>query len=253
MPDDNSDNTNAIKLVEGLEEDLYGLRVELAENGKLTASDIIEHIEQHLYDLGVEHTDTDQIVRYGDIIGEYDLTDKPQPTFTGDYSHELSPSTLSHIQVKDHEEASRLAGFTVLGLACRYQASRGTQGAAVLYFKLGKPLTPVLAAIKNGIEEQEANKSWTSDMGSEASNLVDQHTLPIFFHKADEITIHSVIRLCRIMVRRHGVHFVVIDNLAQVTSIAPNVEGTKNNTEILHRLEEMANEMNSEVLVIDNE
>jgi hypothetical protein len=253
MPDEYSDNTNAIKLVERMEEDLYRLRVDRAWEHIPDAIRNIECIETALYNLGVELAENDQIVRYGDIVGEYDLTDKPQPVVAVDYSRELKPSTLSHIQAKDHDEASHLAGPTAFGLACRYQASRGSQGAAVLYFNLGKPLDPVLAAISSGVEEQGASKSWTGDMGPEASSLVDPHTLPIFFHSADEITIHSIIRFCRMMVRTQGVHFVVIDNLARVTSVPSGAEGTGSSSEILHRLEEMANEMNSEVLVIERE
>jgi hypothetical protein len=249
MPDGNSDNASQIELIERMEEDLYHLRVDYAWKHIPDAIRNIEGVEQCLYDLGAELTGTDQIVRYGDIVGEYALTGKPPPTFAGDYFRKLKLSTLTHIHTADHEETSHLAGFTAFGLACRYQASQWEQSTGVLYFNLGKPLDPTLTAIKNGVEEQEANKSWTGDMGSEASSLVAPHTLPIFFHKADEITIHSIIRFSRMMVRKHGVHFVVIDNLARVSSGA---EGTRSSMEILQRLEEMANEMNSEVLVIEH-
>ena len=53
------------------------------------------------------------------------------------------------------------------------------------------------------------------------------------------------------MVRTQGVHFVVIDGLAGVTSVPSGGDGIGSRAEILQKLEAMANEMNSEVLVIE--
>jgi hypothetical protein len=244
------EHPTAIRVVERIEEILYDLRGKISGEGGLNAHDVIEHVEQDLYDLGVELTKTNQIVRYGDIEGEHAFKDTPQLPFTEDCFRELNPSTLSQINIPDREKASLLASFIAFGLACRYQSSGGEFGTPVLYFNLGQSLGPTLDAIHDALEEQENNKSWTLDLVPEKVCLIDPSSLPIFFYSGDEITTHSVIRFSKMMLRTQGVHLIVIDNLEQVMPFSPGIESTKSNAEILRRLEEMAYELNSEVLVI---
>ncbi|MBL6931332.1 MAG: AAA family ATPase [Rhodospirillales bacterium] len=246
----NMETASLIKLIDHLEQNLLDLKGQLRGDDKASAIKVIEQLEQNLYDFGAELTGTSQVKRYGELVDEFVLTEAPKPIFAGDPFRDLKPLSVSQLQGSDNYQASHTAGFIAFGLACRFQVSQGEQGTPVLYFALGKSPEHPLKAVQSAIEEQNSKQLWTSDLNSDATGSIFAETLPIYFHQDDEVTIPSIKRLSRMMLRTQDVHLIIIDDLERVTSISS--EGSGESTEILFQLEVMAKELNIEVLVINH-